>query len=260
MKTAISVDLSGKVALVTGARQGLGKVFAEAMASAGAEVILMARNVEALRQAADEIHQSTGAVCHYHPVDVLSEESVMAAAEFVRKTTGRLDILINNAAVGRSSTPLQDMPLEEWKLTIDTNLTGVFLCMKHFGRIMIEQQSGKIINLTSLAARVVFSTACTGAYDCSKAAVACLTRCMAGEWSKYHVHVNSISPGFFMTDINKRYIEEHPGFYETSCQRVPLDRWGDPEEIGSLALFLASPASDYITGADFHIDGGYALW
>lgn len=260
MKTAISVDLSGKVALVTGARQGLGKVFSEALASAGAEVILMARNVEALRQAAEEIHQKTGATCHYHPIDVLSEDSVIAAAEYVRKTTGRLDILINNAAVGRGSTPLQDTSLEEWQLTIGTNLTGTFLCMKHFGRIMIEQQSGKVINLTSLAARAVFPTACTGAYDCSKAAVGCLTRCMAGEWAKYHINVNSISPGFFMTDINKQFIDENPGFYETSCKGVPLARWGNPEEIAPLALFLASPASDYITGADFNIDGGYTLW
>ncbi len=260
MKPVGTVDLSGQVAVVTGARQGLGKVFAEALAAAGAEVFLMARNEAELQKATAEIAKKTGAKCHWYPIDILDEASVEAAADHVKKTAERLDILFNNAALGRGSTPLQDASLEEWKLTIDTNLTGTFLCMKHFGRIMIEQKSGKIVNMTSLAARAVFPTACTGAYDCSKAAVGCLTRCMAGEWSKYHINVNSISPGFFMTDINKRFLEENPGFYETSCAGVPLGRWGDPEELAPLALFLASSASDYITGADINIDGGYTLW
>ena len=253
-------DLTGKVAVVTGARQGLGKIFATALAAAGAEVIIMARNVKALEEAAAEIHAETGAICHYCPIDILDESSVEKAARFVMDTCGRLDILFNNAALGRGSTPLQDTSLEEWNATIGTNLTGTFLCMKHFGRILIAQQSGKVVNMTSLAARAVFADACTGAYDCSKAAVGCLTRCMAGEWAKYHINVNSISPGFFLTDINKRFLEQTPGFYENSCRNVPLGRWGDPEEIAPLALFLASSASDYITGADFNIDGGYTLW
>jgi len=260
MKLPFTIDLSGKVAVVTGARQGLGKIFAEALASAGAEVFIMARNVAELEKAAAEIADRTGSKCHWYPIDVLDEASVEAAANHVKEKAGRLDILFNNAALGRGSTHLQDTPLEEWKLTIDTNLTGTFLCMKHFGRIMIAQKSGKVINMTSLAARAVFPTACTGAYDCSKAAVGCLTRCMAGEWAQYNINVNSISPGFFLTDINKRFLEENPGFYETSTAGVPLNRWGDPEELAPLALFLASGASDYITGADFNIDGGYTLW
>lgn len=260
MKDVTKISLQGKVALITGARQGLGKIFAEALAQAGAEVILMARNVPALRAAAAEIQEKTGAVCHYYPIDVRDEQSVMQAAQYVRDTTGRLDILFNNAALGRGSTHLQDLPLQEWEDILGTNLTGTFLCMKHFGRIMIEQKYGKIINMTSLAARAVFSDACTGPYDCSKAAVGCLTRCMAGEWAKYNIRVNSISPGFFLTDINKRFLQENPGFYENSCNGVPVGRWGDPEEIAPLALFLASDASDYVTGADYNIDGGYTLW
>lgn len=260
MKSIPKIDLTGQVAVVTGARQGLGKIFSAALAGAGAEVFLMARNVPALEEAADEIRRDTGAVCHIHPIDILDEASVEAAARHVRDTAGRLDILFNNAALGRGSTPLQDTTLEEWNATIGTNLTGTFLCMKHFGRIMIEQRSGVIVNMTSLAARAVFADACTGAYDCSKAAVGCLTRCMAGEWAKYGIRVNSISPGFFLTDINKRFIDDNPGFYETACRNVPLGRWGDPEEIAPLALYLASPASAYVTGADFNIDGGYTLW
>ncbi|MEG1514927.1 MAG: SDR family oxidoreductase [Clostridia bacterium] len=252
--------LEGKIALVTGARQGLGLVFAEAMAEAGAEVYMMTRNLPALEMAARDISQKTGAKCHAFPIDIQDEASVERAAQHVINTTGRLDILINNAALGRGATPLENTELAEWNDTISTNLTGTFLCMKHFGRIMIAQGSGKIINMTSLAARAVFSNACTGAYDCSKAAVACLTRCMAGEWSKYHINVNSISPGFFMTDINRRFIQDNPGFYENSIAAVPCGRWGDPCEVGPLAVYLASADSDYVTGADFPIDGGYTLW
>ena len=252
--------VSGKTVVVTGARQGLGKVFAQSFAEAGAEVFLMARNVPALEAAAAEIAEKSGTKCRIHPIDVLSETSVAAAADYVRTMAGRLDVLINNAAVGRGNAPLQDATLEEWNLTMGTNSTGTFLCMKHFGRIMIEGQSGCIINLTSLAERVVLQGTCTGAYDVSKAAIACLTRCMAAEWAKYNIRVNSISPGLFLTDINRDFVDAHPGFYNESKSRIPRGRWGEPKEIGALAVFLASDAADYITGADMHIDGGYALW
>ena len=252
--------LTGRVALVTGSRQGLGLVFAKSLASEGAEVILTSRDVHAAESAASDISRETGAKCHACALDVLDEQSVEAAAGFIAKTTGRLDILINNAAVGRGSAHLQDASLDEWNLTIGTNLTGTFLCMKHFGRLMIRQKSGKIINLTSLAARAVFDGAATGAYDCSKAAIGCLTRLMAGEWAKYGINVNSISPGFFLTDINRRFLAENPGFLEESLKSLPIKRWGNPDEVGALAVYLAGPDSDYITGADFNIDGGYTLW
>ena len=154
--------LAGKVALVTGSRQGLGLVFAKALANAGAEVILTSRDARQAEQAASDISRETSRNCRACALDVLDEKSVEAAAEFIAKATGRLDILVNNAAVGRGSTPLQDASLDEWNLTIGTNLTGTFLCMKHFGRLMIRQRSGKIINLTSLAARAVFDGAATG--------------------------------------------------------------------------------------------------
>ena len=252
--------LRGQWALVTGGGHGLGLVFSQALAREGANLFLMSRNLPELEGACVEISEAYGVSCLPWKIDFTDEESVSAAADFVMRAAGRLDILVNNAALGRGNTPLQDTELAEWRRTIDTNLTGTFLCMKHFGRIMIKQRSGKIINLSSLAARAVFADAATGAYDCSKAAIACLTRLMAGEWSVYGIRVNSISPGFFLTDINKRFLQEHPGFYEKSSGNIPLKRWGAPEEVGPLAVYLASSDSDYVTGADFAIDGGYTLW
>jgi NAD(P)-dependent dehydrogenase (short-subunit alcohol dehydrogenase family) len=253
-------DLSGKIAVVTGARQGLGKTFARSLAVAGATVYLMSRNEARLKEASQEIEKLTGAHCPFFVLDITDEGSVERAAEFVKKEAGRLDILVNNAAVGRGSTPLEHTELKEWNDTIQTNLTGTFLCMKHFCRMMIAQKSGKVINLASMAGMVALQDSCLGAYDCSKAAVESLTRCMAGEWAKYNIQVNSIAPGYFLTDINREFISENKGFYDRSISRVPMGRWGDPDEIGEVAVFLASAAADYMTGANIVIDGGYTSW
>ena len=253
-------DLTGKIAVVTGARQGLGKTFARSLAAAGATVYLMSRNKAGLEEASKEIEESTGAHCPVFVIDIRDEDSVARAAAFVEREAGRLDILVNNAAVGRGSTPLEHTELGEWNETIQTNLTGTFLCMKHFCRMMIAQRSGKVINLASMAGMVALQDSCLGAYDCSKAAIACLTRCMAGEWAKYNIQVNSIAPGYFMTDINKEFIRQNQGFYDRSVRRIPMGRWGDPDEIGKVAVFLASAAADYMTGANIVIDGGYTSW
>ena len=253
-------DLTGKIAVVTGARQGLGKTFARSLAAAGATVYLMSRNKAGLEEASKEIEESTGAHCPTFVIDIRDEDSVARAAAFVESEAGRLDILVNNAAVGRGSTPLEHTELDEWNETIQTNLTGTFLCMKHFCRMMIAQRSGKVINLASMAGMVALQDSCLGAYDCSKAAIACLTRCMAGEWAKYNIQVNSIAPGYFLTEINKEFIRQNQGFYDRSVGRIPMGRWGDPDEIGEVAVFLASAAADYMTGANIVIDGGYTSW
>jgi NAD(P)-dependent dehydrogenase (short-subunit alcohol dehydrogenase family) len=253
-------SLSGKIAVITGARQGLGKTFARSLAVAGARVYLMSRDAAGLAATSEEIEALTGAPCPFYGIDITDERSVERAAEFVRKDAGRLDILVNNAAVGRGSTPLEHTELNEWHATLETNLTGTFLCMKHFCRMMIEQRSGKVINLASIAGMVALQDSCLGAYDVSKAAIESLTRCMAGEWAKYNIQVNSISPGYYLTDINKAFIRENQDFFERSIRRVPMGRWGDPDEIGEIAVFLASAAADYMTGANLVIDGGYTAW
>lgn len=253
-------DLSGQIALVTGAGQGLGKEFARSLARAGATVYIMARNVRRAEQAAQEIHEQTGATIYSRFIDVTDEKCVEEAAAFVRETTGRLDILVNNAALGRGANPLQNTPLDEWNQTMNTNLNGTFLCMKHFGRMMIEQKNGCIINLASMGGKVSLKNCCTGAYDVSKAAVEGLTRCMAGEWAQYGIRVNSICPGYILTDINRDFIAHNGDFYDKSLEHIPIRQWGNPEQMGDIAVFLASKAADYITGANLVADGGYTIY
>lgn len=269
-------DLTGKIALVTGAGQGLGKEFAYSFARAGADVYIMARNVERAEATAQEIRENTGAKVYVHYIDVTDEEKVKEAVEYVKATTGHLDILVNNAAVGRGAAKLQDTTLEEWNGTMNTILNGTFLCMKHFGKMMLEQAAedkknlpeGKvfrpkynIINLASMGGKVGLKNCCLGAYDVSKAAVEGLTRCMAVEWAPLGIRVNSICPGYIMTDINKAFCADpiNAGFFEKSLEHIPVQEWGDPREMGDIAVFIASEAASYINGANIVADGGYTI-
>lgn len=252
--------LTGKVAIVTGAGQGLGKSFALALSAAGAEVFLMARNISRLQKTASEISSKTNNPTHAFQLDITDEKNIEEACTYVKKCKGHIDILVNNAAVGRSDQTLIDESLEEWNAIIGTNLTGTFLMMKHVGRIMIEQNYGKIINLASMSGLIVNRNPTVGAYDVSKAGVQCLTRIMAATWAEHNINVNSICPGYYMTDINKDYVKKHPDFYEDSLNQIPIRNWGNPENIGDIAVFLSSSASDYMTGANLVTDGGYTLW
>lgn len=256
----MSFDLSGKVAIVTGAGQGLGKSFARALSNAGATVVIMARDYQRLTCTAEEISAESGNDVYPVQVDITSEESVMSATKYVINNLKHIDVLVNNAALGRSDTPLQDEALESWNAIIGTNLTGTFLMMKHVGKVMIAQKSGKIINLSSMAASVAMRNPVVGAYDVSKAGVSGLTKAMAGAWAQYNITVNAIAPGYYLTDINKDYIKLHPDFYEDSVKQIPLGVWGDERNIGEVAVFLASSASDYMTGEILAVDGGYTTW
>ena len=257
---ALELNLAGKIAAVTGAGQGLGKSFAAALSSAGAEVYLLARNLERLENTAKEITEQTGNKTWPVAVDITDEQSVAEACEVIKNTSGRLDILVNNAAVGRSDARLEDETLEEWNRIIINNLTGTFLMLKHAGRIMINQRSGKVINISSTSGVVSMRNPTVGAYDVSKAGVECLTRNMASAWAEYGIRVNAICPGYYLTDINKAYIEEHEEFYKDSLTQIPLKQWGNPDEIGELVVFLASDAANNMTGANVVIDGGYLAW
>jgi NAD(P)-dependent dehydrogenase (short-subunit alcohol dehydrogenase family) len=251
-------DLTGKHALVTGASKGLGRVFARALAEAGSTTILLARNKENIKEVASEISEIND--CHWYSADITNEEQIKKVVTDVIKKTSKIDILVNNAGTSRINIPPEKTSLEEWKFPIETNLTGTFICSQIVGREMIKRHRGKIINLASIAGSIINKGVHGGAYDCSKLAIVSLTRALAVEWAQYNIQVNAIAPGYFLTDPNKKFFELDPDFYKTVIEMTPLKRIGRPEELSGVVIFLASDATNFMTGQVVTIDGGYTLW
>lgn len=243
--------LDGRVALVTGSGRGLGRAMALALAEAGADVVVTARSEREIQETAEhvqELERRSLAI----PCDVTDASSVKSLVEEAVRGLGRIDILVNNAGAAIIK-PLLDLSEEEWHASIDTNLTSMFLCCKAIGPIMIGQGGGKIINITS----VLGARGRTGsvAYACSKGGVIQLTRTLAVEWAPYNIRVNAIGPGAFYTEPMKVVLDD-PKLGEIRRKKIPLKREGQPEELGPLVVYLASPASDYMTGEIIYVDGG----
>ncbi len=244
-------DLSGKVALVTGAGQGLGEQMALALAEAGADLALAGRNREKLDGIAQLI-KKIGRRGIAIRADVRRESEVWRMVKKAFAALKRIDILVNNAGImHRVSTA--ESSLKSWNETIATNLTGPFLCMKACFPIMAKQGGGAIINLSSVAGFVGRPNA--AAYCASKAGVANLTRALAIEWAPYGIRVNAIAPGQFATEMGAPLLNDQKAL-RAYLKNIPLRRVGQPREIGPLAVFLASDASTFVTGAVLPIDGG----
>ena len=244
--------LDGRVALITGASRGLGKAMALALAEAGARLALVARSRDQLEKAAAECH-ALGAEAEAYPADVTDEHSVTHLAHTVMGRFGRLHILINNAGVNVRK-PLTDFTLEEWRLVLDTNLTGAFLMCRAFIPHMKGQGYGRIINVCSNQSHV--GLAHRAAYGASKAGLLGFTRALALELAPEKITVIGISPGPIHTEINEALFRD-PAVRQWFLDRVPLGRLGRPEEIGALAVYLCSEEAGLITGADILIDGGW---
>lgn len=245
--------LDGKVALVTGGARGLGKTMAVALAEAGADIALTGRTLEPSETAASEIGAATGRRCRAYQADVTIAADVERLASTVASDFGRIDILINNAGTNIRGS-IEQLTEADWDTVIDTNLKGPFLCARAIGPAMVRRGWGRVINLGSVLG--VIALAGRAPYASSKAGIINLTRVLALEWAGTGVTANAICPGAFGTEMNRQLLDD-PVKYQEFVKRIPMGRWGEPEELCGAAVFLASDASSYVTGSALFVDGGW---
>lgn len=244
--------LKGKVAIVTGASGGVGRAIAAALAGEGAKVVVCSRNLDSNTKTAERINAKGGSAYAYR-VDVTDADSVSALVKSVVEKLGRIDILVNNAGITADNLLLR-LKEADWDSVIDTNLKGTFNCTKAVARTMIKQRSGKIINMTSVVAMV--GNAGQANYCASKAGIIGLTKSVARELASRNITVNCVAPGLIRTAMTDALSEKAR---EQAFKLIPLGRMGEPEDVAEVVKFLASPASDYITGEVIRTDGGMAM-
>jgi gluconate 5-dehydrogenase len=245
-------DLTGRVAIITGGSVGLGRQMADGLAEMGANLVLCARKQERCLQAAAEL-QKLGVQVLALGCDVKDPASIQEVVDATMKQFGRIDILINNAGTSWGA-PVEEMTLEQWHKVIETNLTGTFLFSQAVGKVMIQQRRGKIVNVASVAglrgSPPRFSAI---GYSASKGGVIIFTKDLACKWGMHNIQVNAIAPGWFPTDMSAKVIERNK---EALLADVPLGRFGGPQDLQGAAVFLASDASDFVTGHILVVDGG----
>jgi NAD(P)-dependent dehydrogenase (short-subunit alcohol dehydrogenase family) len=245
--------LDGKVALVTGGSRGLGYVIADALSSAGAVVALSSRTAEPAKRAALAIARATGRDVLGLAADVTAMGNVESMVERVLQSFGRIDILVNNAGVNIRG-PIEELREDDWDVVIDTNLKGPWFCCRAVAGAMKRQKWGRVINVSSMLGEI--SLPGRTPYASSKGGLTLLTKTLALEWAKDGINVNALCPGPFATEINTPLLND-PAARAQMEANVPLARWGEPVELGPAAVFLASEASSFMTGATLFIDGGY---
>ncbi|MDZ4355740.1 MAG: SDR family oxidoreductase [Variovorax sp.] len=248
-------DLTGKVALVTGGNGGIGLGMAQGLAKAGARVIVAARNAQKSAAAVESL-KALGSDSFALSLDVTDEASVQQAFDEVVARCGRLDILINNAGT-TVRKPVDQLALAEWHQVMDTNLTSAFLCSRAAHPHLKAAGGGKIINIGSMMS--IFGAPYAPAYAASKAGIVQLTKSTALSWAADQIQVNAILPGWFETELTDGARTQIPGLYERVKTRAAAGRWGQPSDIAGTAVFLASAASDYVTGTAIPVDGGFSI-
>jgi 2-deoxy-D-gluconate 3-dehydrogenase len=248
-------DLSGRVAIVTGGNGGIGLGMAKGMAAAGAAVMVAGRNAKKNAAAVQEL-EAGGSKAAAFEADVTDEGSCRAMCEAAAKRFGRIDILVNNAGMSIRKQP-EAFTFAEWKQVIDTNLNAAFACAQSAYPHMMQARAGKIINIGSMLS--IFGTAYAAPYAASKGGIVQMTKALASAWAKDNIQANAILPGWIDTDLTRAARQQVPGLHERVLARTPAARWGVPDDFSGIAVFLASSASDFITGAAVTVDGGYSV-
>ena len=249
-------NLENKVAIVTGGNGGIGKGIARGLASVGADVAIVGRNSQKTESAAGEIEEAFGVRCPAVVCDVTDEAAVNAMVQRVEQELGRIDILVNNAGINIRKLP-QDYDAAEWDQIMAGNLRSAFLCAKAVYPAMKVGGGGKIINIGSMT--TIFGGAKVAPYSASKGGIVQMSRSLACAWAEENIQVNAILPGFIDTELTRQARIDLPGLNETVVARTPTGRWGKPGDLAGTAIFLASPASDFVTGVALPVDGGISI-
>lgn len=248
-------DLQKRVAFVTGGNGGIGLGMAKGLAAAGATVVIAGRNKTKAQAALAEL-TATGAQAEFVELDVLQEASCHQAIDQTAAKFGRLDILVNNAGTSVRKQP-QDLTAADWHLVMNTNLTSAFFCSQAAYAHMKRAGGGKIINIGSMMS--TFSASYASPYAASKGAIVQMAKSLAVAWAKDNIQVNAILPGWIDTELTKKAREQVEGLHDRVLARTPAQRWGQPADFAGVAVFLASRASDFVTGAAIAVDGGYSV-
>ena len=249
-------SLKGKTALITGGNGGIGNALANGFASSGSNIIIAARNKDKTDAAVDELAKKYDVKVKGFIVDVRKEQEILKTVEQATADFGQIDILVNNAGMNVRKLA-QDIDITEWDAVLETNARGSFIFAKAVYPGMKKAGSGKIINIASMLS--LFGGAMVAPYATSKGGVVQLTKCLACAWAPDNIQVNAILPGWINTEMTQRGRREIQGLEERVIVRTPAGRWGEPEELAGAAIFLASKASDFLTGTSLIVDGGYSI-
>ena len=249
-------DLTGKVAIVTGGNQSIGQAIARGLAKAGATVVIANRRAPEGRQAAETL-RGEGLNVTAIPVDISQRSSVVELVSRTMTDFKKIDILVNNAGVIMRN-PVEDHTEADWNHIMDINLKGTFFCCQVAGTEMIKRKKGKIINISSNVSEVAMAG--RSVYAVSKAGISHLTRALALEWARFNINVNAIGPGPTLTELNQKFFEDNPRDLQERIESIPMHRMGLPDDHAGAAVFLASEASNFITGQTLLVDGGSTIW